>query len=563
MRHIVISLILSVSLCALSAFAADSLECNPQFVASTMLETHSAPGKVIGILPVPENSQVGKVYITRLPIFNESDPGENNFIFRWANRFHILTKTGTINQILLFEPGAAYDPRLIEESARLLRDTKYLYDATVKPVSHCGGTTDIEVVTRDVWSFTPEASIDRSGGINNYRVSMSESNLFGTGRTASISHNKDIDRISTRIAYEDRNILGTRIATRVALTNSDDGKSGFARLQLPFYALDTKRAWELRFEQVERTDTQYFRSKKVSEIDHKIDDYRMSYGFSNGLKGNIVRRWHLGYAFREDKFNPGDQLPEPAESPVDMRLSYPFVHFQSLEDNFETTFNVDQIYRTEDLHLGHNFNFKFGYAASEFGSNQDRAVMETSFADTLIYNEKILLQHHFSLSGLWNLETKKSEDLITEYEIRYFRSQTDLRSFFASISGTYTRNLNTNKQVVLGGDTGARGYDSRYQTGDRRVVLTLEERQYTNWHILNLVRPGFAIFLDAGRVWDPKVNANLADKYLVNAGFGIRLASSKADVGSIVHIDFAFPLTNKDEPDVDPFQVTVNIKKRL
>jgi hemolysin activation/secretion protein len=147
--------------------------------------------------------------------------------------------------------------------------------------------------------------------------------------------------------------------------------------------------------------------------------------------------------------------------------------------------------------------------------------------------------------------------------MRYFRSQAPLRSFFASISGTFSHNLNINQQVVLGGDTGARGYDSRFQTGDHRIVLTLEERQYTDWHILNLVRPGFAIFVDAGRVWQAGISDNLKDKYLLNAGFGIRLASSKADVGSIVHIDFAFPLTNRNEQDVDSLQITVNIKKSL
>ena len=567
MRYIVSALFLASLFYLNSALADKTLVCVPDYRASTSLhtgaESQQHADQAEHKAQVPANSTLGKVYITRLPIFDESDPAENNFIFRWANRFHILTRPDTIAEELLFQSGEQYDQRTIEESARLLRNAEYLYDARIIPVSYCDGVTDVEVITRDVWSFTPEASYDRSGGNNNYGVSLRESNLFGAGKLASISHKKDIDRVSTKVAYEDRNIQGTRIATRIALTNSDDGNSGFARLRLPFYSLDSKRAWEIRAEKVNRTDTQYLRGKKSTEIDHKIDDYRVSYGISEGLIGNKVQRWLAGYAYRDDTFSPGDSLPTPTSPTIDKRLSYPFVQYQSLEDNFATASNIDQIYRTEDLHLGHNFNLRIGYAATEFGSDHDRAVIETSFSDTLVYTEKVLLQHHFSLNGLWNFETEKDEDLIAQYEMRYFRSQTSLRSFFASVSATFTHNLNGNQQVVLGGETGARGFDSRYQTGDRKLLLTIEERQYTNWHILNLIRPGFAIFLDAGRVWQPGTRDNLDDKYLVDAGVGIRLASSKADVGSIVHIDFAFPLTNRNEQDVDTFQITVNIKKRL
>ena len=569
MRSVLSAVLLSVLLYISPAQANEELSCIQEYKASTSLD--SAARSQISASEIenqiadklPPDSRIGKIYISRLPIFDESNPTENNALYRWANRFHVLTKNDTIQEELLFRSGEAYDSRTIEESARLLRNAGYLYDAVIFPVSHCNGVTDVEVITKDVWSFTPEVNIDRSGGNNNFGISLRESNLFGSGKLASISHKKDIDRVSTKVAYEDRNIQGTRVAARIALTDADDGSSGSAGIRLPFYSLDSKRAWNIRIDRVERTETQYLKGEKVTETDHKIDEYQMSYGVSRGLVGKVTKRWLAGYTYRDDRFSPGDALPTPAIPTTGKRLSYPFLHYQSLEDDFTTAFNIDQIYRTEDLHLGHNFNFRIGYAATEFGSDRDRAVIATSFSDTLLYEEKILLQHFFSLNGLWNFETERDEDLIAQYEMRYFHSQTSLRSFFASISATYAHNLNSNQQVVLGGATGARGFVNRFQTGDRRLLLTLEERQYTNWHILNLVRPGFALFLDAGRVWQPGVNQNLENKYLVDAGFGIRLASSKADVGSVIHIDFAFPLTNRNEADVDSVQITVKVKKRL
>lgn len=569
MRPLLSAVLLSILVYIDPVRASETLACIQEYKASTSLDSaarspvHASEIKNQIEGKLPPDSRIGRIYVSRLPIFDESNPTENNAVYRWANRFHGLTKIDTIQEELLFSSGEYYNSRKIEESARLLRNTGYLYDAVIIPVSHCNGVTDVEVITRDVWSFTPEVNFDRSGGNNNFGITLRESNLFGTGKLASISHKKDIDRVSTRIAYEDRNIRGTRVAARIAITDADDGRSGSARIRLPFYSLDSKRAWDIRIERVERTETQYLKGEKVTEIDRKIDEYQMSYGVSRGLVGKVTNRWLAGYTYLDDSFSPGDALPAPVMPTTGKRLSYPFLHYQSLEDDFTTAFNIDQIYRTEDLHLGHNFNFRIGYAATEFGSDSDRAVLSTSFSDTILYEEKVLLQHFFSVNGFWNFETERDEELIAQYEMRYFHRQTSLRSFFASISATYTHNLNSNQQVVLGGATGARGFANRFQTGDRRLLLTLEERQYTNWHFLNLVRPGFALFLDAGRVWQPGVNQNLENKYLVDAGFGIRLASSKADVGSVIHIDFAFPLTNRHEADVDSVQITVKVKKRL
>ena len=150
--------------------------------------------------------------------------------------------------------------------------------------------------------------------------------------------------------------------------------------------------------------------------------------------------------------------------------------------------------------------------------------------------------------------------MLVNYSTRYFLNQSRYRSFFASLDLVYSKNLNTHQQIVFGGDTGARAFDNRLQTGDRRFKLTLEERVYTDIHLLNLVRLGGAIFFDIGRAWQPGVDDGFEDNYLLNIGFGIRLASTKADAGRVIHIDLAFPLTNKDDPAVDSSELSINIK---
>lgn len=514
------------------------------------------------IIALPDK-KINRIYVTRLPIFDESNEEENNWLYRWANRVHYLTNETQVREQLLFQEGDTYNSREIKESARLLRDLGFLYDANIHRTSTCDDSVDLEVVTRDVWSLTIDASFSRSGGQNDFRLGLGESNLFGTGQNVSIYTEEDDERKSTSFFYEDKNVRSTRIRTRLLVQDSDDGNQYAAALFLPFYALDAKRSWGVLANNTERVDTQYFRGEDVTEVRHNIDDLNLYYGFSKGLVNGKTQRWSFGYRYREDEFDVADDLPPPAVLPLDKTLSYPYVNLEIIEDNYTTAFNLDQINRTEDLHLGYSLNLNLGYAAESLGSNQDRLVFNGRISDTLLYTEKILLQHSLGITGLYNQETNKSEDVIADYALTYFRSQTTHRSLFAKLSLAWSENLDTDRQILLGGENGVRGFDRRLQSGDRRFVLTLEERQYTNIHLLNLAYLGFAVFIDVGRAWDPDVDEGFENDYLASAGFGIRLASSKSDSARVIHIDFAFPITNQDEPEVSSSDVSINVKSSL
>lgn len=558
--HLSLSIVLISNASADTAAPDDTtqLQCDPDFQPATpSYDFHRRELKAL------DQRTIRNVHVTRLPIFDESNEAENNWLYRWANRIHVQTQEEHIREQLLFTAGEAYDARKVEESARLLRDLGHLYDANIRLSSVCDDNVDLEVIAKDVWSLTLDTSFSRSGGENDYRFGIGETNLFGTGQKINLVTEKDDERTTTSFTYQDRNIGSSRLRTNILLQDSDDGDQYAANLVLPFYALDSRRAWGIGFNHTERVDTQYFRGEDITEIQHDIEDYNLFYGFSRGLEDGAVNRLSFGYRYRHDEFSIADDLPPPAVLPIEQELSYPYFTYERVEDNYATAFNLDQINRTEDIHLGYTFIASFGYAAESFGSNADRVVFNGHFSDTLLYNEKILLRHRLDWEGLLNRDTDKSEDVVVRYFIDYFRSQTTHRSFYASLNLTWSENLNTHRQIVLGGDSGVRGFDRRLQTGDRSVVLTLEERQYTNYHLLNLAYLGFAVFIDIGRAWDPDINEGFEDDYLASAGFGIRLASSKSDSGRVIHIDFAFPLTNRDEPEVDSSDVSINIKSSL
>jgi len=79
---------------------------------------------------------------------------------------------------------------------------------------------------------------------------------------------------------------------------------------------------------------------------------------------------------------------------------------------------------------------------------------------------------------------------------------------------------------VTDGDNGLRGYPLRYQAGERRALLTIEERFYTELYPWRLFRVGWAAFLDVGRVSgnDPRASPPLGTLYDVGIGFIALLA---------------------------------------
>ena len=151
---------------------------------------------------------IGEIRLDRQQIFDTSQPEEDKALFRLANRLHPLTRPSVITSQLLFSSGDPYDPRLLAESERILRDNGFLFDALVVPVAYEDGEVDVLVRTRDLWTLEPSLSLSRSGGENRTLLGVEDQNFLGTGATVSLEFENDVDRDSRRITYSDRQQIG-------------------------------------------------------------------------------------------------------------------------------------------------------------------------------------------------------------------------------------------------------------------------------------------------------------------------------------------------------------------
>ena len=499
---------------------------------------------------------IGVISFDKTNVFDTTQPGENKSLFRLANRWHTVTRDFVIGQQLLFAKGDKFSHRLVEESERLLRQNAYLYDAKIEPVRYENGVVDLQVSTRDVWTLMPGASVSRSGGENRTRVSVSERNLFGRGVSLRLSYADNVDRESTSFQYYDKNIGRSWTSMFLKFADNSDGQTTDVRVVRPFYALDTRRSAGATFYDDSREVSFYELGDEAAEYAVDSDLHSAFIGWSAGLQDGWVRRWTVGAVHDERTFTNVDNGTLPALLPSDRKLVYPFIGIEWLQDKFESASNRDQIDRTEDFYLGTRLWASLGFASEGFGSDRDSLLyrVEASKGFGSIDKDALLLSSSFN----GRMDDGKSANSKIALNARYYRTISEKRLFFMTIDGSHGNNLDLDNRTDLGGDSGLRGYPLRYQTGDSRLLFTIEQRYFTNWYPLKLARVGGAIFADAGRTWGDSPLGMQPAGWLRDVGFGLRLVPTRSSGRDVIHIDVAFPLDG--DASIDDVQFLIESK---
>ena len=108
--------------------------------------------------------------------------------------------------------------------------------------------------------------------------------------------------------------------------------------------------------------------------------------------------------------------------------------------------------------------------------------------------------------------------------------------------------------------------NSCFQTGQSRWLFTAEERWFTDWYPFCLFHVGGAVFYDMGqasggnRVETPtSVAVEDSKGVLRDVGVGLRLGISRSSVGTVLHIDLAYPIDRV--ASMRKVQVSVEMKR--
>ena len=169
--------------------------------------------------------------------------------------------------------------------------------------------------------------------------------------------------------------------------------------------------------------------------------------------------------------------------------------------------------------------------------------------------DKLLLVNG-SLGG--RIESGRTVNGTLALRARYFHrlSPKWLRSI--TVAGIKGSRLDLDRPLQLGGDTGLRGYPVRYQSGDSRVLLSFEQRYFTDWYPWQIMRVGAAAFFDVGRTFGDNPIGGQSLGWLRSAGVGLRLAPTRGG-RKVFHLNVAFPLDG--DPTIDSVQISLQGKR--
>ena len=501
---------------------------------------------------------IAAVSITNNNIFDLQDPEENKSIFRLANRLHVRTREDVIRQQLLFKPGEPLSKQAVEETERILRGNRYIQDVNVRAVPRDDGYVDVDVITSDVWTLMPKVAFKRAGGASETALGIKEMNLLGTGIAVEALYKSEIDRDSTVLKVVDRNLGQSWYRLEALMSDNSDGHDLFLNIGKPFYALNSRSAQDLLVNHTDRIESYYVDGDLAAELQHQVRGLELSLGRSKGLRNGWAKRITAGVVYDEHRYAPLDGAVTLEFPGLEgRRLVYPFVGLEFVEDDFEKSSNLDQIHRVEDRFLGAAIRARLGFASTAFGGGRDTWVLsgraQKGFGDTA--SNALLLSSELDA----RIQTGGAHNLALGMAARFYRRQSERRLLYVGLKGTYGRNPDPEQYLALGGDNGMRGYPLRYQTGESRAVMTVEQRIFTDWYPFRLFRVGGAAFFDVGKTWGTNPVAGERDTLLKDVGFGLRLGSTRSGLGRMIHVDVAFPLDG--EADIDDVQFLVSTRK--
>ncbi len=505
-----------------------------------------------------QNARIGEIRFDERDLFDTEASDEDTSLARLGNKLHITTRRSTIEDQLLFKSGDLYRPGLIEESARILRDTRYLGDALIRPVAFRDGVVDIEVTTQDVWTFNPGISFGRKGGANSSGFELEELNFLGTGTQLGIGYKSDVDRDSKLIHFRDRQLGSSWWDLDTGYADNSDGRRAEFSLDHPFYSLDTRWSAGVSFLDDQRTDSRYDLGKVVDRFDTHENYSTIYWGRSGGLRDGWSRRLSFGLTYEDHAFGavPG-AATAPALLPSDRTLVYPWIGAEWVEDAFYTARNRNQIEKTEDYSLGWRVRAQLGYATESLGSNRNAVMLAATVTKGLELSDRQTLSFGADTRG--RLEDGEVADGLLTADARYYFRQSPRRLLFLNLSATVGSNLDADQQILLGGDSGLRGYPLRYQSGEGRWLFTAEQRLFTDWYPFQLFNVGGAVFYDMGASFGRDPLGTPSQGVLRDIGFGLRLGTARSALGNMLHLDVAYPLDG--DPSVREVQFLIETKK--
>lgn len=523
-----------------------------------------------------EAGRISYVFIDNHSIFDTTDPTRDQR-FTWAykliNSLHVPTRRAVIARELLFSPGDCYDPLLLEESERLLRNSRFLSRVDIFGVPQPDGTHHVVVDTQDEWSTHVDVRVRMNDGLRMEGLRVREVNLLGTGRTLGLYYlDRDVRR-DYGVSFQTPQLFGSRWHLHADAGRTRAGTSFDEAIFHPFRGEVGRWAALQAFRREDRFfdylvgDARRHPTHLLVPLREKSVDFAVMGRF--GEPGNLIL---LGGALTGQRVKyPGSSEPRFVRgedfdnaSPADDTLSASVSGQLGEIDNVRAILllgkrnikwvrrrGLDSMRGVQDVRLGTEAELAVGRSIP-FGAMDDDA-----FAGLHLYGAaesgNLMVATRFDIDGRRDYRARASnprrgstarwEDVVAEGELlAYWRPTPESRhTLVMRLEGVGAWNTRTPFQVTLGGDRRVRGYAPARFPGGQRAVLTLEDRVYFGWPLRDVLDLGGTMFLDVGRVWPGDAPFGVDSGWRASAGLGLR-GALPAGGRTTYRLDLAMPL---------------------
>lgn len=486
--------------------------------------------------------RVGRIVVNRKNVFETGSVSDRRFPYSWANKIHIVTAEGYIRRELLFAEGSVLNAEKIEESERLLRSRPIFRYVKITPQPPVNGVSDVFIETEDVWTTSVHLSYSIAGGEDSYSLGILEQNFLGQGKIVGAFVRRDIDRTTKGMSYRDPQFLGSRWDLFGGYGRDEKGREWETHLERPFFSTLTRHSEGVTFVDREDEGRLFSGGDEVATFQQETREVRMYVSYAVVAEQKRTRRVSLAHERSEDTFSRFTGATPML--PKNRRINPILAGFEFQNVRFHKIRGVTTFDRDEDINMGARWHAEAGPSNEHFGATQRGWVGRVS-----AYKNFRPLEENVWFNALCadaRLENDEVRDGVLRVRSQYFVLDW-LPKNTATLRGEYvlSKNLDAENQFLLGGENGLRGYSVRQFSGMKRALFSLENRRAVLYDWLHLVSMGWAVFIDAGAVWNRRDTPALR-RFRSDVGAGLRLAPSRSVDPGLIRIDVAYALQDND-----------------
>jgi hypothetical protein len=525
---------------------------------------------------VPPGTRIRNIHIQRDDLFDSSKSAgyqelslydRQRYILAYpviANAFHWLTLESTIRRDLLYTEGDVYRQDLIDESERILRDTKRLIVGATRVVpvtdeapDNKTGWVDVYIYTQDVWSLYFNIDGKTSGGLFLFTFMFGERNLFGRGISAELGLNHDNFFTRWWLQFDQPRLLQSHWRffgrTRFHYDTEGDhvGELVQLMLQRPLFSRSEKWGWQTMFT-YENTPVIKHEGKDIKQVEVAPGVFRdrkyhnkyftlenmlvRSFGYTNKLNiGAFIRNEQYVY-----HANP-DLEPEYEEAFRQKAMKDDYTRHKAgvmLSANNHRWMRISGFRtfgRVEDFAQGSSLKMELSASQKFFGSDENAMYLAAHFTNNTISGGHII-QPRASFTSDFVAGAGQRNMIATLQYLHHIRT-VPLGTLSFRAEATFGERLDADSYLSLGADTGLRGYVSDRFEGNRLVLFSAEYR-FDPLPFIRNPYVSFVAFGDLGSCWYTGERSLKDIRLYPGAGIGIR-ASIPSINPDIIRFDIA------------------------